>query len=162
MEPRDRYRKALEEAEQTSYILEIKIAARKYPGIIVDIIEGHPGLLCVFSREGQFIIVSPEWVDYLGWERAELQGKNIIDFVHPEDREVTLSAMGYSLDGEVPKPFINRYKTKSGGYKWVYWHPAKPAHNKNTGVAFANKLKSVPDDMQAGFIGSKDQERLSC
>ena len=48
-----------------------------------------------------------------------------MEFVHPEDREATLDALGKLGKQEKVLNFINRYRSKNGSYRYIEWrsHP---------------------------------------
>lgn len=86
-------------------------------------------LLCIAGFDGYFKHINPAWERTLGWSTAEFTSKPYIDFVHPDDREATINAIGVLVDGHFVFMFENRYRCKDGSYKWMSWN----AH-------------SVPDD----------------
>ena len=78
-------------------------------------------MLCITSDTGKFVKVSSACRHILGYEPQDLEGKNFIDFIHPEDVEPTLSASAELNSGSAIKSFINRYKRKDGSYVWIEW-----------------------------------------
>lgn len=79
-------------------------------------------LLCVADLDGYFLELNPSWQRSLGWSIEELKSKPYIDFVHPEDREMTREAMEDLRVGEDVISFENRYRVKGGGYRWLRWN----------------------------------------
>jgi two-component system cell cycle sensor histidine kinase/response regulator CckA len=77
--------------------------------------------LCVAGFDGYFKRVNPSWTRTLGWTREELLASPVIDFVHPEDREVTLGGRQSLHRGAGMGPLINRYRCKDGSYRWFEW-----------------------------------------
>jgi PAS domain S-box-containing protein len=51
----------------------------------------------------------------------ELENKRFLDFVHPEDLELTLAAMVALREQKPILNFINRYRSKDGSYKVIEW-----------------------------------------
>ena len=78
-------------------------------------------LLCVTDTEGQFLQVNPAWKKTLGWSRGDLQEKPFMDFVHPDDVDVTLEAMGTLSGGDAVHDFQNRCRCRDGTYRWLEW-----------------------------------------
>jgi PAS domain S-box-containing protein len=81
-------------------------------------------MLAIANIDGYFIQLNPAWERTLGFSETELKAKPYIDFVHPDDRAVTLLeaeklAQGYETIG-----FENRYRTKDGSYRWISWNVA--------------------------------------
>jgi len=72
--------------------------------------------------EGKFVRVNGLWETKLGYRRDELEGEVFIEFVHPEDREKTLSEAGRVIENsEGSSEFENRYRHKDGFYRWLSW-----------------------------------------
>jgi PAS domain S-box-containing protein len=80
-----------------------------------------PDLLCVASVDGAFLRVNPAWTRVLGYDEAQLRAAPFIDFVHPDDRAVTLQAMSQLTTGIRVINFQNRYRTRDGAYRWFEW-----------------------------------------
>jgi PAS domain S-box-containing protein len=79
-------------------------------------------LLCMADAEGRFTGLNAAWERVLGWSRDELMASPFIDFVHPEDveRTVTEASRVAEVDSEIVD-FENRYRTKSGDWRWLRW-----------------------------------------
>ncbi|WP_052813078.1 PAS domain-containing sensor histidine kinase [Desulfonatronum thioautotrophicum] len=78
-------------------------------------------LLCIANVNGEFVRLNPEWERVLGYPVSELEGRRFLDFVHPEDVEATLEALGKLNDQEQVQSFENRYLDRQGGYRWIEW-----------------------------------------
>ena len=159
---KNKFEQALKDADKISLQLKLQVAARSYPNLITDIFQGCPIAIVIFSFDGNFILSNQVFERIIGYEPEEIEGKLIISFVHPEDVQVTLGAIGYALRNEEPRYFINRYKKKGGGWQWLLWYPQPPANDDVYGIAYAAPIKSVPANLQAGFIEREDLFRLEC
>ena len=78
-------------------------------------------LLCIADTKGYFRRLNPEWERALGYPIQELEGGRFLDLVHPDDLEATLGAMARLADGQPELAFTNRYRTRSGAYRWLEW-----------------------------------------
>ena len=78
-------------------------------------------LLCIAGFDGYFKLLSPSWAKTLGFSLEELLERPFVDFVHPDDRQATLEETSKIADGAITISFDNRYRTKDGSYKWLYW-----------------------------------------
>ncbi|MBN2280051.1 MAG: PAS domain S-box protein [Candidatus Marinimicrobia bacterium] len=78
-------------------------------------------LLCIADLNGYFIQVNKEWEKILGYGVEELQERKFLDFVHPDDVEATLGAMKDLGQNKEVLSLTNRYRTKSGGYRYIEW-----------------------------------------
>ena len=91
-------------------------------------------LLCCLDFNGYFKRVNPAWERTLGYTRAELQSRPFLDFVHPDDRERTLTQNREVRGGGQALSFENRYVCKDGSFRWFLWNAAPdPEH----GVIYA-------------------------
>jgi PAS domain S-box-containing protein len=82
-------------------------------------------LLCIADTGGHFLRLNPQWEKVLGYALPELEGRLFLDFVHPDDLEATLAALGRLRTQEEVLSFENRYRCKDGSYRWIEWrsHP---------------------------------------
>ncbi len=78
-------------------------------------------LLCIANVRGEFVRLNPEWERVLGYTVGELEGRRFMDFVHPDDVEATLEALGRLRNQEQVHSFENRYLDRQGGYRWIEW-----------------------------------------
>jgi len=78
-------------------------------------------LLCIANTDGYFLRLNRQWEKTLGYQIADLEGSQFIDFVHPDDREKTLNEAKKLQNQNVTLNFINRYRCKDGSYRWIEW-----------------------------------------
>ena len=78
-------------------------------------------MLCVAGFDGYFKRVNPAWEIALGYTSAELTSKPFLDFVHPDDRERTITETVMLGQGGEVVSFENRYRCKDGSYRWLLW-----------------------------------------
>lgn len=91
-------------------------------------------LLCIASLDGRFLDLNPAWTTLLGWELDELVGRQYLDFVHPDDLELTIAAINELRLGQSVRHFRNRYRHHDGSWRWLEWTSrGEPAH----GVVYA-------------------------
>lgn len=78
-------------------------------------------LLCVAGLDGYLRRVNPSWTRVLGWTEAELLSRPVADFLHPDDRQLTLQARAGLAQGCLVVGLENRYRCKDGSYRWLSW-----------------------------------------
>ena len=79
-------------------------------------------LFCIVTLDGTFTHVNPAWQKTFGYSKEELVGQPFISFVHPDDHERTLATAAKLQDdnGSI-EGYEDRYRTKSGEYRWLRW-----------------------------------------
>ena len=82
-------------------------------------------LLCIADTNGNFRRVNDAWKRILGYDLKEIEGKNFIDFVHPDDASIMMQMLSTLDIQQIIPAFINRYRCKNGEYRWIEWHSAQ-------------------------------------
>jgi PAS domain S-box-containing protein len=94
---------------------------------------------CVAGPDGFFKQVNPAAERILGFSAHELTSRPFLELVHPDDREATQREAEKLAHGERTVYFENRYRTKTGDYRWLLWSAA-PAPKDNLIYAVAKDI----------------------
>ncbi|HEU4934867.1 MAG TPA: PAS domain S-box protein, partial [Vicinamibacterales bacterium] len=94
---------------------------------------------CIASFDGYFKRVNPSWERILGYSEAELLSRPYIEFIHPDDRDVTRVQAGRLTDGHDIMYFENRYIHKDGTIRWLLW-TSKPFAQQQISYATARDI----------------------
>lgn len=86
----------------------------KYMDLLVDAV-------CVVDKEGYFLYVSPSAERIFGYTQMEMMGRQMLDLVHPDDRQLTLATVAQIIEGELQPHFENRYIRKDGETVHIMW-----------------------------------------
>jgi PAS domain S-box-containing protein len=87
--------------------------------------------LTIATPQGYFTRVNPAFTRVLGYEEEELLSRPYLEFVHPEDLEITRAAMTRLAAGIDVVGFENRYRTHTGHYRLLAWQArADPARQR--------------------------------
>ncbi len=78
-------------------------------------------LFCIADAHGRLIRVSNAWETTLGYPVNELEGRMVLDFVHPDDRERTADVVGALASSQPVRGFVNRYLCRDGSIRWLEW-----------------------------------------
>lgn len=89
-------------------------ALGKYLDLLVD-------TLCVVDRHGHFLYVSPSAEQIFGYTQAEMMGRQMLELIHPDDRQRTLNTVDKIVAGEPQPHFENRYIRKDGSTAYIMW-----------------------------------------
>jgi len=82
----------------------------------------------------KFIKINPSVTKTLGYTQEELLSKPFLDFVYPEDVEITLNEVKKLQTGALTVNFENRYICKDGSLKWILWSTSP---DLSTGLLYA-------------------------
>jgi PAS domain S-box-containing protein len=105
-------------------------------------------VICTIDRDGLFTQVSRHAVSVWGYTAQELIGRPFIDFVHPDDRALTLATdKQIVVDGIPTSSFRNRYIHKNGSIIPIAWSSVwSPQHRT---------LFCVARDMRESLAGEE-------
>jgi PAS domain S-box-containing protein len=79
-------------------------------------------MLCISGFDGHFKRVNPAFERILGFTDVEFCSKSYIEFIHPDDIEITNLEVEKQLKlGTMVLDFENRYRSIDGTYKWLSW-----------------------------------------
>ena len=82
----------------------------------------NPDLLCVMDTQGNFTAANPAFEKTLGWTAADVTSTSFPSFVFPDDLAATYVAWTDMVERGLPAlRFENRWRTKSGGLRWISW-----------------------------------------
>jgi PAS domain S-box-containing protein len=109
-------------------------------------------MLCVLDFNGYFKRLNPAWERTLGYTREELMSRPFIEFVHPDDRERTLTQNARVRAGGQALAFENRYVCKDGSYRWFLWNATQDSARP--------VIYSVARDITASKHAAEERERL--
>lgn len=88
---------------------------------LASYIEMTPDLVCIAGRDGFFRKVNRSVIEKFGYSEEELMTRPIANFMHPEDRQLTLHKRAELFEGKSLVNFRNRYVTKAGATLWLEW-----------------------------------------
>jgi PAS domain S-box-containing protein len=91
-------------------------------------IKDFPDLACIVDFNGYFKVVNDSFVKVLGYTREELLSRPFIEFIHPDDIEITSSTFKTLALISPVTDFENRYVKKNGEFVILQWKS-----NLNTG-----------------------------
>src|SRR5579872_2293156 len=91
-------------------------------------------LLVIRDSQFRIVKVNQAWEAALGYSMAELEGRPMLEFVHPDDVVASRDQMQRVVAERDVKGFINRYRRRDGSYRYFEWR-ARQAGDLVYGVA---------------------------
>lgn len=91
-------------------------------------------LMCIADAGGTFLKLNPAFIKTLGYSEAELIAKPYVNFIHPDDKQLTLDEMASQQQKGFTFNFENRYMCKDGTFRWLSW---RAIFNKDEGLTYA-------------------------
>ena len=123
----------------------------------------HLDLLCIADVDGNFIKVNKAWTSILGYPASYLEGRQFLEFVHPDDLQPTMEALA-QLDQQNPvMNFINRYRCGDGSYHFIEWRALSEgkliyaaAHDITDRLRDEEQLHKQKEQFELAIKGSND------
>ncbi len=78
-------------------------------------------LFAVVGPDGCLLSVNPAWETVTGWTRADVIGRRLLDFGHPDDR-AELKAMARKVEQDGAVNLCIRMAHRNGGWVWLEGH----------------------------------------
>jgi PAS domain S-box-containing protein len=92
-------------------------------------------MISICGLDGSFKQLNGRWQETLGWTPDELRSLPMSERIHPDDVEANCGKLEQVLDGPSTVRFTNRYRTKSGEWRWLEWD-SNAAHEE--GLIYAS------------------------
>jgi PAS domain S-box-containing protein len=93
-----------------------------YPDYSLDpFFEQTEDLLCIAGFDGYLKKVNPAFIQLLGYTKEKLFSAPLTNFIHPDDRDITIKQQNNISSGRPLLNFENRYISKKGDIIWLSW-----------------------------------------
>ena len=77
--------------------------------------------MCIGTHTGGYLRVNPAWEKAFGFTEAEMQGRNFLESVHPDDRPVAIAELQKRVAGKPTFELDCRFLCKDGSHRWFLW-----------------------------------------
>ena len=91
------------------------------PAQYAALIRQGSDFVSIVAEDGTIKYQSPNSPQIKGWEREELVGENMLEYIHPDDRSHVVEEFGSLIDtsGYIEKRIEFRFQTKDSGWIWL-------------------------------------------
>ena len=83
--------------------------------------DSSPEIMCILNSQVRFLKINQEVEHRLGYAPESLIGKCALDYVHPDDLEITRERFSKVGAGGVLEPVLIRIRHQDGSYKTFNW-----------------------------------------
>ncbi len=84
------------------------------------VVDAIPAPMAIMTAEGQLEAVNRPVLEYFGRSIEELKSWNVIDAVHPDDLQSTISAWRRAVESGEPYEIESRHRRSDGAYRWFH------------------------------------------
>jgi len=106
--------------------------------------------ITVSSREGMFNYVSPAGQSVFGWQPPEMVGRDVYEFIHPDDVSGVRGSFQHLLSDPGVLTTSARFRRSDGSYRWLE-STGRQITDRNTGelLAVIGNTRDVTDRRSA-------------
>ena len=117
------YRALFVETVQQPYfqLLESETRLRHQQEELDYFFEANLNMFCIGDLNGYFLRVNSAWERVLGCSRRELEGRNVLEFSHPDDRQLLQDSIARIAVAKRPVSFQSRLLDVHGGIHMMEW-----------------------------------------
>lgn len=109
--------------------------------------------MVIFDPQGRYVEVNEFFCRMLGYEENEMTGRNINDFIYPDDREITLKRIEQALMGDIPYFWLEkRYLHKSGRPVWGYASSTLIRDRRGAPLYFISHIQDITESKKSGEL----------
>lgn len=83
-----------------------------------------PNLLGIADLHGVCQKLNPAWERAMGYPAGELEGRQCIEYFHPDDRQAASDALADIAAGKTVSDFVARFRHRDGSYRFLEWSAA--------------------------------------
>lgn len=136
---------------------EIEANEQRFKGLA----QNSSDIICLLNEKGKILYVSPASKRILGFEESEMEGKNMIDFIHPEDRTKTMRAfLRRKTNPDAERPISYRMKNKKGNWLYIESIGSNQLNNQVIGGIIINS-RDVTERILAEHELQQSEQKLS-
>ncbi|MGQ0601682.1 MAG: GAF domain-containing protein [Anaerolineales bacterium] len=111
-------------------------------------------LVCVVNAGGAITQINPAFRRMLGWARADLVGRPLLEFVHPDDVALARDSLAALIRSQSKGAFESRMSAKDAVHKRIQWQ----VQADSSGTVYAIGREITPPPPYANGHGTSTKE----
>jgi PAS domain S-box-containing protein len=118
-------------------------------------------LFCILGFDGRFKRVNPQWQDVMGYAPGELDGRQLVELIHPEDLSGSGQLLTDILGVRNVVGRVMRLRQKDGNYLWMLWNSSIDRANQAVyGVSRdITEQRKILEELQAAKVEAERSSR---
>lgn len=76
---------------------------------------------CISHIDGRIIKINTAWTETLGFSLQEMKDRNYLEYVHPDDRQLTFNGFELLRQEKSLTNVVNRFLCKDGSWRFLQW-----------------------------------------
>lgn len=134
----------VEQYEPLQYNLGDEIKRKQQEEEMFLLFHSAPEIMAIVSPDRYFVKVNPAFCNLLGYTEKELLEQPFDSFVHPNDLQKTNSEYSEAIASQNRiYGSLNRYRTKSGNYRWISWTSSDTFGDENLIFAYGRDMTEI-------------------
>ena len=102
-------------------LTENQLAVKATKAELDNVMASSLDMICSISENNRIERISAACEIILGYKPEELIGKNLFDFIYPEDEARTMEIVAEVMEGKINTNYYNRYIRKDGSLVYLEW-----------------------------------------
>ena len=118
------------------------------------LVEEQTELVSLARGDGTLVYVNPAYASHFGKQTQDMLGRNLLDFVNPQDRDAVQVLLAGVFEDGSPVRSENRMISKEGRISWVSWSNSLQVSSSGERLLRSigrdiTERKAVQEDLQA-------------
>ncbi|MFQ3679890.1 MAG: PAS domain S-box protein [Pseudanabaenaceae cyanobacterium] len=148
VEDRERYAQDLRHAKEVAEANSRELRERE--ALFQGIVKNAGEAIVIVDAQGCFAYVSPSWATVTGYEPDAVLGQHFREFVHPDDLDITMTALAQMQAQECAGRKVGPYRWRrpDGSYRWHEGSASSLFDDRGRLLQIVGVIRDVEDQQQ--------------